>query len=272
MSYVGTMATGPVYMNATPHHSKVRVSLTLSSSLFVAGQDVTGKMEMECRGDKDIGIGLMMVELFAVQGIHVFFGICFCVNLSLEELNSRDHSASSTFLHARRLFQGPGLPPSNAVEPHPIPGEPPFPQGYFPARRGITSFFFRFPLPLSSPSSISFASGLAKLRYEVRASVGVSHRGEKRVVTDVVEADVVQCEDMDGISAEHVVIGENGKMYVQGRIAGGRVISGQQAGLELHVRNHSSKKVSSFDIYFFPFLYLPYISDHWCFTHSHEPS
>ena len=67
------MATGPVYMNATPHHSKVRVSLTLSSSLFVAGQDVTGKMEMECRADKDVGIGLIMVELFAVQGMYVFY-------------------------------------------------------------------------------------------------------------------------------------------------------------------------------------------------------
>lgn len=166
-----------------------------------------------------------------------------CNNSILLELNSRDHSASSTFLHTRRLFQGPGLPQSNAVDPHPTPGEPPFPQGYFPARRGITSFFFRFPLPLSSPSSISFASGLAKLRYEVRASVGVAHRGEKRVVTDVAETDVVQCEDMNGIAAEHVVVGENGKMYVQGRIPGGRIVSGQQAYLELHVKNHSLKKV-----------------------------
>jgi hypothetical protein len=61
------MATG---MNATPHHSKVRVSLAISSSLFVAGQDVTGKMEMECRADNEVGLGLIMVELFAIQGVH----------------------------------------------------------------------------------------------------------------------------------------------------------------------------------------------------------
>lgn len=56
-------------MNATPHHSKIRVSLALSSSLFIAGQDVTGKMEMECRADKEVGLGIIMVELFAIQGV-----------------------------------------------------------------------------------------------------------------------------------------------------------------------------------------------------------
>jgi len=63
------MATGPEYMNATPHHSKVKVSVELSSSLFVAGEDITGKVEMECRAEKEVGIGLIMVELFAIQGI-----------------------------------------------------------------------------------------------------------------------------------------------------------------------------------------------------------
>jgi len=61
----------PEYMNATPHHSKIRVTLGLSSPLFVAGQDVTGKMEMESRADKGVGIGLIMVELFAIQGMQV---------------------------------------------------------------------------------------------------------------------------------------------------------------------------------------------------------
>lgn len=167
------------------------------------------------------------------------------------------------------MFQGPGLPPSNAVEPHPIPGES-FPQGHFPARRGITTFFFRFHLPLSSPSTISFASGLAKIRYEVRASVGVAHRGEKRVVTNVTEADVVQCEDMDGITAEHVVVGENGKMYVQGQIAGGRIISGQQACLELRVRNHSPRKVSVTLTLYSRLPYSPTFRPQAFLSHSHE--
>jgi hypothetical protein len=57
-------------MNATQYHSKVKVSLTLSDPIFVAGSNIAGKMEVECRGDGEfgLGIGLIMVELFAIQG------------------------------------------------------------------------------------------------------------------------------------------------------------------------------------------------------------
>lgn len=58
-------------MNATQTHSKVRVSLSLSSAIFVAGDEITGKMEMDCRADKGLGIGSMMVELVATQGIYI---------------------------------------------------------------------------------------------------------------------------------------------------------------------------------------------------------
>ena len=55
-------------MNASPHHSKVKVSLTLADNLFVAGGFIAGKMEVECRTDKGLGLNVMMVELFAVEG------------------------------------------------------------------------------------------------------------------------------------------------------------------------------------------------------------
>jgi hypothetical protein len=56
-------------MNASPHHSKVKVSLTLGQSIFVAGEHVAGKMEIECRADKGLGIGIIMVELFGIEGM-----------------------------------------------------------------------------------------------------------------------------------------------------------------------------------------------------------
>jgi len=58
----------PEPMNASPHHSKVKVTTTMADPIFVAGTYVSGKVEMECRADKGLGIGIMMVELFAVQG------------------------------------------------------------------------------------------------------------------------------------------------------------------------------------------------------------
>jgi hypothetical protein len=61
--------TRPEPMNASPYHSKVKISLSQADSIFVAGTHVTGKMEMDCRADQGLGIGIMMVELFATQGI-----------------------------------------------------------------------------------------------------------------------------------------------------------------------------------------------------------
>lgn len=55
-------------MNATPYHSKVKVSVTLSDSFYIAGSVVTGKMELESRADKGLGLGIIMVELFAIEG------------------------------------------------------------------------------------------------------------------------------------------------------------------------------------------------------------
>lgn len=60
----------PEPMNASPHHSKVKVTLTLSDPVYVSGTHISGKMEIESRADLDslLGIGVMMVELYAIQG------------------------------------------------------------------------------------------------------------------------------------------------------------------------------------------------------------
>lgn len=160
-------------------------------------------------------------------------------------MTSRDHSATSTFLHSRRFFQGPGLPPSNAVQPHPVPGEPPFPSGYHQARRGTSTFLFKFPLPATSPSSITFGGDLARVRYELRASVGVLWKAEKRLVTDRADLQVVECfaDDPARPEPEGVVVGENGKIWAQGKVVGGVVVAGESGCVELQVKNHSAKKV-----------------------------
>lgn len=55
-------------MNSSPLHPKVKVSMTLAHPVYVAGKFVAGKMEVECRADKGLGISIIMVELLAVQG------------------------------------------------------------------------------------------------------------------------------------------------------------------------------------------------------------
>jgi len=125
-----------------------------------------------------------------------------------------------------------------------MPGDPPLPQHYHQARRGVSTFLVRFPLPVTSPSSINFGNNLAKVRYELRAGVQVYWKGEKRLVTDVKEINVVEAY-FDEEEPVGQVVGENGKIWVQGRVIGGVVVVGETACVELQVKNHSSKRVRS---------------------------
>jgi hypothetical protein len=242
-------------MNATPYHSKVRLTVTLSDKFYIAGDAITGKMELESRADTGLGLGIIAVELVAIEGRPFQSLLCsYCQTHLPPELTSRDHSATSTFIHTRRLYQGPGLPPSNAVLPNPIAGEPPLPAHYHQARRGLTTFLFRLPLPPSSPPSIDFGNGLARIRYEARGSVGVCWKNQNRLVTSQCPVDVLQqypgddtALEEDGLhtwpAPECLVIGEGGKIWAQARVVGGMLVAGESACVELQVKNHSSKKV-----------------------------
>lgn len=73
----------------------------------------------------------------------------------------------------------------------------------------------------------------------------VAWKGEKTLVIDKKELDVVECfeQDFGRLEPEGVVVGENGKIFVQGRVVGGVLIAGESGCVELQVKNHSSKKV-----------------------------
>lgn len=94
------------------------------------------------------------------------------------------------------------------------------------------------------------------MKYELRGSAGVFWKNERRLVfcrkaVEVVERFVVEEAmelDMHGGGMilkvpEAVVVGENGKIWMQGRILGGLVVAGGSACVELQVKNHSTKKV-----------------------------
>lgn len=80
----------------------------------------------------------------------------------------------------------------------------------------------------------------------MRATVGVAWKGDRRLVTNKKSVDVVECYEEDDfirIEAEGVLVGENGKIWVQGKVVGGIVVAGETACVELQVKNHSAKKV-----------------------------
>lgn len=65
----------PEDMNTTSKHVKVGITTTLADPMFVAGEDVCGKMEMECRTDKGLGLSMIQVELIAIQGQPIGSGL-----------------------------------------------------------------------------------------------------------------------------------------------------------------------------------------------------
>jgi hypothetical protein len=80
----------------------------------------------------------------------------------------------------------------------------------------------------------------------VRATVGVFWKGEKRLVVSTKELDVVGAFDWDSArnEPEGVTVGENGKIWMMGKVVGGVCVSGEPGCVELQVKNHSNKKVS----------------------------
>lgn len=65
-------------------------------------------------------------------------------------------------------------------------------------------------------------------------------------MTDKKPVEVVEQYDSDPVrgAAEGIIVGENGKIWMQGKVLGGFMVAGQPACIELQVKNHSSKKVN----------------------------
>lgn len=75
--------------------------------------------------------------------------------------------------------------------------------------------------------------------------MGVVYKGERRLVTDrkAVEVAEVLGDGPSRPEASGVIVAENGKILMQGKVLGDILVAGQPACVELLVKNHSSKKV-----------------------------
>lgn len=57
-------------MNVVSNHPKLRATLRFAETLFVAGTVVTGKLEVECKAEKNLAMGVMCVELLGMEGVY----------------------------------------------------------------------------------------------------------------------------------------------------------------------------------------------------------
>ena len=103
----------PEPINATHAHSKAKLSLFFADSLFVAGEHVSGKMELECKAERGLGIGDIKVELFAIQGAFWLSGKASCIvhGILMELYLCR--------ANVQRPFSDEYVPPFDAAFPRP---------------------------------------------------------------------------------------------------------------------------------------------------------
>ncbi|KAF8816126.1 hypothetical protein BYT27DRAFT_7248651 [Phlegmacium glaucopus] len=80
-------------------------------------------------------------------------------------------------------------------------------------------------------------------------------KSENLVVDKTV--DVVEAYPYEKSPPEAIVVGDNGKLWMQGRMIGGPVVAGGTPYLELQVKNHCNKKNSSLTLTLTRTLYLP---------------
>ncbi|KZT53498.1 hypothetical protein CALCODRAFT_520001 [Calocera cornea HHB12733] len=83
-----------------------------------------------------------------------------------------------TFPAGKHVFQGPNVPPSNAVDfSHDLMIDG-LPRHFYFAKPGETTFPFSIQLPAWLPASVDFQNGTAEISYELRAVAGMYSRSE----------------------------------------------------------------------------------------------
>lgn len=170
---------------------------------------------------------------------------------SSSELTSRDHSATQLFLYNRTLFQGPHLPPSNAV----LPAAPV--NGYWTARKGRTTFPFSFKLPPSAPSSVQFG-GNASLRYSLKATCQTWWSDQKTMVTNRKEAFVVEKwqdefdekynQPLEVVGDTRLFMGGNGQIWLEAGISNSLFFSGGELLIRCGIKNNTKRMVSGMKV------------------------
>ncbi|GAA5826733.1 hypothetical protein JCM11251_002872 [Rhodosporidiobolus azoricus] len=152
--------------------SRLKLRLQVDRGVYVAGQTVTGTLEVDVKIKK---------------GAQVALGDLGCELNGLAEMRSRTHTSTRRLLTQRLDFQGHGRPPSSAVVPQSLPLQ----GNFYPALPGRTRFAFSFIIPAESPSSCSLGNGTATTRYELAAFASalidgnVDIKSEKTVITVV---------------------------------------------------------------------------------------
>ncbi|KFH68591.1 hypothetical protein MVEG_05401 [Podila verticillata NRRL 6337] len=208
--------------------SKLKIRIFFDSTIFQAGGNLFGRMEITASSSRSLKLGEIAVELAAY-----------------EEITSRELTATQSFLSSRLCFQGPDIPPSNAVS------GPCDEYGFWTAKKGKTTFPFAFQLPLDCPSSLVFGQ-TASLRYVVTGLVQVFYHGRDETILKTKEAFVVEAWDgynpeyklpVKGSNSTKLFWGGGGSLVLDAILSEQLHSAGGNLTVEVKVTNDTSRKV-----------------------------
>ncbi|ORZ14372.1 hypothetical protein BCR41DRAFT_371201 [Lobosporangium transversale] len=208
--------------------SKLKIRIFFDSTIFQAGGNLFGRMEITATSSRSLKLGEIAVELAAY-----------------EEITSKDFTATQSFLSSRLCFQGPNIPPSNAVH------GPCDEDGFWMAKKGKTTFPFAFQLPLDCPSSLVFGQ-TASLRYVVTGLVQVFYHGKDETIMKTKEAFVVEAWDgynpdyklpVQASNSTKLFWGGSGSLVLEAKLSEKLHSAGGNLNVEVKVKNNTSRKV-----------------------------
>ncbi|KAF9276431.1 hypothetical protein BGZ68_010015 [Mortierella alpina] len=213
--------------------SKLKIRIYFDSTIFQAGGNLFGRMEITSSSSQSLKLGEIAVELAAY-----------------EEITSKEFTATQSFLSSRLNFQGPSIPPSNAVHGPVDEG------GFWRAKKGKTTFPFAFQLPLDCPSSLVFGQ-TASLRYVVTGLVQVFYHGKDETILKSKEAFVVEAWDgynpdyrlpVQASNSTKLFWGGNGSLVLEAMLSERLHSAGGNLAVEVKVKNNTSRKVQGIKV------------------------
>ncbi|CAG8467224.1 13369_t:CDS:2 [Acaulospora colombiana] len=212
--------------------TKLKLHVSLDSTIYTAGGILTGRLELISTTSKSLKLGEISCELTAY-----------------EELNTRECTASQSFLSSRLVFQSSTLPPSNAVHGPPD-------NGYWTAKKGKTTFPFSFKIPIDAPSSMEYGSS-AYLRYVVTGVVRFSTNNKEDMMFKSKEAFVVEAWDgynplykqpVEAVNMKQLWMGGSGAVMLESTLAETLFQSGGNISVKVRVKNDTKRRVQGLKV------------------------
>ncbi|RHZ80562.1 hypothetical protein Glove_134g84 [Diversispora epigaea] len=211
---------------------KLKLHVLLDSTIYTAGGILTGRLVLTSATSKSLKLGEISCELTAY-----------------EELNTREYTASQSFLSSRLVFQSSNLPPSNAVHGPPL-------NGYWTAKKGKTTFPFAFKIPIDAPSSMEYGSN-ASLRYIVTGVIQFMNNGKQDTIFKSKGAFVVEAWDrdnsiyrqpIDAVNMKQLWMGGSGAVLLEATLIETLFQSGGNVSIKVRVKNDTKRRVQGIKV------------------------